>query len=118
MDDFGKITLVASKDFYSLDIKLIKLIDKLKERCLNYLQRRPTKICGINRIYSLIMSIFLCITHILDDFIRLDVTEFQEGEDKVETSLTCRTIRIGSYKFETKDSVSCSCLLALKMYYN
>jgi len=57
MDDFGKITLVASYDFYSLDIKLIKLIDKLKERWLNFLQRRPTKICGIKRIYSLIMSI-------------------------------------------------------------
>ncbi|KAL7051210.1 hypothetical protein ACKWTF_004382 [Chironomus riparius] len=41
-----------------------------------------------------------------DDFIRLDVTEFQEGEDKLETSLTCRTIRIGSYKFETKDPVA------------
>lgn len=51
-------------------------------------------------------SLIFNYSRILDGFIRLDVTDFKEGEDKIVTSLTCRTIRIGSYKFDSKDSVS------------
>jgi hypothetical protein len=42
-----------------------------------------------------------------DDFVRERVTEFAEGEDKLMTSLTCRSIRIGSYKFESTEKVRC-----------
>ncbi|KAG5678957.1 hypothetical protein PVAND_008575 [Polypedilum vanderplanki] len=40
-----------------------------------------------------------------DDFNRVDVINFEEGEDKIATTLTCRTIRIGSYKFDSKEEV-------------
>lgn len=40
-----------------------------------------------------------------DDFVRLDVSEFAEGDDKLSTSLTCRSIRIGSHKFEATEKV-------------
>jgi len=39
-------------------------------------------------------------------FKRLDVTEFQDGDDKIKISLPCTTIRIGDYRFEAKHPVS------------
>lgn len=40
-----------------------------------------------------------------DDFVRVAVDEFTEEESKISTSITCRTIRIGSYKFDSKEKV-------------
>jgi hypothetical protein len=42
---------------------------------------------------------------IADDFVRHDVTHFDEGENKIEASVPCRTVRVGSYKFDCKDKV-------------
>lgn len=42
---------------------------------------------------------------IAEDFQRHSVVEFAEGENKLTTSLKCRSIRIGSYKFETSEKV-------------
>lgn len=39
------------------------------------------------------------------DFVRADVDEFLEDETKISTSISCRTIRIGSYKFDSKEKV-------------
>jgi hypothetical protein len=43
---------------------------------------------------------------ILDDFSRVDVCEFSSSESKISATFSCRTIRIGSYKFESKEQVS------------
>lgn len=40
-----------------------------------------------------------------DDFVRHPVDEFSAGEQKISTSVACRTIRIGTHKFETKEKV-------------
>lgn len=51
------------------------------------------------------MKLLFCI---LDDFVRSDVTALAENETKMSTSIACRTIRIGSYKFESKEKVCAS----------
>lgn len=40
-----------------------------------------------------------------DSFVRSNVEEFIEGERKIATSFSCSTIRIGTYKFDSKEKV-------------
>lgn len=40
-----------------------------------------------------------------EDFVRQPVDQFGPGEERISTSITCRTIRIGTYKFDSKEKV-------------
>lgn len=50
-------------------------------------------------------SVQFFVNSITDTFERVNVLEFNDGEEKLATSFTCRSIRIGSYKFDSTEKV-------------
>jgi hypothetical protein len=44
--------------------------------------------------------------YFIDDFVRRSVVDCAEDEQLIVTKFQCRTIRIGTYKFETSEKVS------------
>ena len=86
----------------------------------NYHQMKPVYRCETGIMMKKLTSWKLIIKKNLffvlpEDFVRKDVTEFAENETSISTSLTCRTIRIGSYKFDSKEKVK-TCEFLLKFF--
>lgn len=54
---------------------------------------------------QLILMLKIIILQLIENFERKSVVHFAPDETKLSTSLTCRSIRIGTYKFESTEKV-------------
>lgn len=88
-------------------------LQKLKNSLIAYLVNHVVMVNKRVLIYFILICLCVIYFLIVDDFMRLDVTDFQEGDEKLSTSILCRTIRIGSYKFDSKEKVSVNLNLKL-----
>lgn len=81
--------------------------------CLS--QARVTTVERMKSNISTPLEILLLFT---EEFVRTDVTQLTGTEGVMSASISCRTIRIGTHKFDSKEKVSLAALIILQKRIN